>query len=141
MSLYLVNQCYNGFPCFVINCFEIWKPFIWPDPLTFSVVHGLLSWGKIVLFHWLDHFQLVFLGSIFNRQSFLPPFFPLMLKKIISSVLFFHVFNVLICFFLRGMSSFVVAWGMLSSRLQPTIYKPNRPVRINNPTLESPKLL
>ena len=89
MSLYLVNQCYNGFPCFVINCFEIWKPFIWPDPLTFSVVHGLLSWGKIVLFHWLDHFQLVFLGSIFNRQSFLPPFFPLMLKKTISSVLFF----------------------------------------------------
>ena len=99
MSLYLVNQCYNGFPCFVINCFEIWKPFIWPDPLTFSVVHGLLSWGKIVLFHWLDHFQLVFLGSIFNRQSFLPPFFPLMLKKKQLALCFFHVFNVLVCFF------------------------------------------
>ena len=97
MSLYLVNQCYNGFPCFVINCFEIWKPFIWPDPLTFSVVHGLLSWAKIILFHWLDHFQLVFLGSIFNRQSFLPPFFPLMLKKKL----------VLCFFFMFSMSSFV----------------------------------
>ena len=100
MSLYLVNQCYNGFPCFVINCFEIWKPFIWPDPLTFSVVHGLLSWGKIVLFHWLDHFQLVFLGSIFNRQSFLPHFFPLMLKKQLV-MCFFSCFQCPRLFFLE----------------------------------------